>query len=86
MTKFLLLHARGAAPPPADAAGEVLDAQRLADPSLAVIVGGEAGGPVAGYWLLDVDSMQRAVEIAAAAGVAVEVRPLMSERLGPSAD
>ncbi|GAA4262044.1 hypothetical protein GCM10022255_097250 [Dactylosporangium darangshiense] len=81
-----MLHARGAAAPPADAAGEVLDAQRLSDPSLAVVVGGEAGAPVAGYWLVDVDSLERALEIAAAAGVAVEVRPLMSERLGPSAD
>jgi hypothetical protein len=81
MTKFLLLHARGAAPP--DLAGELVDAQRLADASLTVVVGAPVGAAFAGYWLIDVDSLERAVEIAAAAGGTVEIRQVMSERPGP---
>jgi hypothetical protein len=76
MTKFLLLY-RGPAPRPApDLAGELLDAQHLADPGLAVLIGAPAG-PVTGYWLVDVESLDRAVQIAVAAGGPVEVRELM---------
>ncbi|MFG2041074.1 YciI family protein [Dactylosporangium sp. NPDC048998] len=82
MTKFLLLHARVAAPPP-DLAGELLDARRLADPSLAVVVGAPVRGSFIGYWLIDVDSLERAVEIAANTGGPVEIRPLMSDGPGP---
>jgi hypothetical protein len=82
MTKFLLLHARGVAP--AGLAGELLDAGRLADPSLTVLVGGGAEpGSFLGYWLIDVDSLERAVEIATAAGGPVAIRQLMTDRPGP---
>ncbi|MFI5910040.1 hypothetical protein [Dactylosporangium sp. NPDC051541] len=83
MTKFLLLHGEGSAPP-ANLGGELLDAGRLADPSLTVQVRGGCGsGPLRGYCLIDVDSMERAVEIATAAGGPVSIRPLMTDRPGP---
>jgi hypothetical protein len=88
--------------------GELVDAQGLAGPELAKIVtfGGE-GAPVvtdgpfpeskeflAGYWLVDVEGPNRAIEIAAKASAApgpggipikqpIEVRELMS---APSVD
>ncbi|GAA2379773.1 hypothetical protein [Dactylosporangium salmoneum] len=82
MTKFVLLHAPGAAAPPPDAGGELMEARRLADPSLAVRVGPPPSS-FGGYWIVDVDSLERAVEIAAAAGVSVEIRQVMSDRAGP---
>ncbi|WP_433617846.1 hypothetical protein ACQP2P_19260 [Dactylosporangium sp. CA-139114] len=82
MTKFLLLHAAGSAPP-AELGGELVDAGRLADPSLTVRLEGGAGpGAFRWYWLVDVDSLERAVQIAAAAGGPVSVRPLMTDRPG----
>ena len=83
MTKFLLLHARGSQPP-AELGGELLDAGRLADPSLTVHLDGGAGpGLLRWYWLIDVDSPERAVENAEAAGGPVSVCRLMSDRPGP---
>ncbi|WP_432971797.1 hypothetical protein [Dactylosporangium sp. CA-233914] len=83
MTRFLLLHAEGAAPP-ADLAGELLDCGWMTDPGLTVAVrGGTGPGSFMSYWLIDVDSLERAVEIAAGTGGPVSIRPLMSERLGP---
>jgi hypothetical protein len=83
--------------------GELVDAQGLSGPELAKIVTSNGHGtPVvtdgpfpeskeflAGYWLVDVESAERAVEIAAKASAApgpggvpiqqpIEVRPLMS--------
>jgi hypothetical protein len=88
--------------------GELVDAQGLSGPELAKIVTfGGVGAPVvtdgpfpeskeflAGYWLVDVDSPERAIEIAATASAApgpggtpikqpIEVRELMS---APSVD
>ncbi|APE33685.1 hypothetical protein BOX37_06540 [Nocardia mangyaensis] len=85
------------------AAGELVDAQGLAGPDQALIVSGDGrsapvvtDGPfpetkefLAGYWIVDVDSAERAVEIAAQASAApgpggkpigehIEVRPIMS--------
>ena len=77
--------------------GEWLDGAAVADPALARTVrlrdgvtaaspGPYRGGPgrLAGYWVVDCEDMDRAVEVAAllpeAAVAAVEVRPLM----GPS--
>ncbi len=84
------------------ASGELVDAQGLADPSQARIVSSDGrsapvvtDGPfpetkefLAGYWIVDVDSLDRAVEIAAFASAApgpggrpigeyIEVRPVM---------
>ncbi|UJW29305.1 YciI family protein [Saccharothrix sp. AJ9571] len=63
--------------------GEVVDTQGLAGPELAKIVTSDGGAPVvtdgpfpeskeflAGYWLIDVDSEERAIEIAAKASAA----------------
>lgn len=83
--------------------GELVDAQGLADPGQARIVMSDGrsapvvtDGPfpetkefLAGYWIVDVDSPERAVEIAAKASAApgpggkpigeyIEVRPIMS--------
>ncbi|RMI32804.1 YciI family protein [Nocardia stercoris] len=83
--------------------GELVDAQGLADPSQARIVSSDGrsapvvtDGPfpetkefLAGYWIVDVDSLDRALEIAATASAApgpggrpigeyIEVRPVMS--------
>ncbi|MVU76122.1 hypothetical protein GPX89_02555 [Nocardia sp. ET3-3] len=88
--------------------GELVDAQGLADPGQARIVMSDGrsapvvtDGPfpetkefLAGYWIVDVDSPERAVEIAAKASAApgpggkpigeyIEVRPIMS---APSTD
>jgi hypothetical protein len=85
------------------AAGEFVDAQGLAMPEQAQIVrAGADGAPVitegpfaetkeflAGFWILDLDSPERAVEIAAQVSAApgpggrplnmpIEVRPIMS--------
>ncbi|MEU7867464.1 hypothetical protein [Dactylosporangium sp. NPDC049140] len=86
MTKFLLLHGLGSVPP-AELGGELVDAGRLADPSLTVLVEGGVGrGSFRWYWLIDVESLERAVEIAAAAGGPVSVCRLMSDRPGPDLD
>jgi hypothetical protein len=78
-------------------AGEWLDGAPVADPALARTVrvrdGVTAatpgplrvgGAPLAGYWVVDCEDLERAVELAArlpeAGTAAVEVRPLM----GPS--
>ncbi|WP_433203532.1 hypothetical protein ACQP00_34300 [Dactylosporangium sp. CS-047395] len=82
MTKFLLLHGLGAAPP-AELGGEVVDAGHLADPSLTVRVHGGIESAFRWYWLIDVDSLERAVEIAEAAGGPVSIRQLMTDRAGP---
>ncbi|MFD6352177.1 YciI family protein [Nocardia tengchongensis] len=83
--------------------GELVDAQGLADPGQARTVSSDGrsapvitDGPfpetkefLAGYWIIDVDSPERAVEIAAQASAApgpggkpigeyIEVRPVMS--------
>ncbi|WP_369636731.1 YciI family protein [Nocardia sp. JMUB6875] len=83
--------------------GELVDAQGLSDPGQARIVMSDGrsapvvtDGPfpetkefLAGYWIVDVDSPERAVEIAAKASAApgpggkpigeyIEVRPIMS--------
>ncbi|MFE1593925.1 YciI family protein [Nocardia sp. NPDC058705] len=85
------------------AAGELVDAQGLAAPDQAMIVSSDGrsapvvtDGPfpetkefLAGYWIVDVDSAERAVEIAAQASAApgpngvpigeyIEVRQVMS--------
>ncbi|CCF62130.1 hypothetical protein GV791_25160 [Nocardia cyriacigeorgica] len=90
------------------AAGELVSAQGLAGPDQARIVSSDGrtapvvtDGPfpetkefLAGYWIVDVDSPERALEIAAEASAApgpggapigeyIEVRPVMS---APSAD
>lgn len=75
-------------------AGEWIDGAALADPALArtvrvrdgvvdTAVGATAagGGPLTGFWLVDCEDVERAVELAAglpeAGAAAVEVRPLM---------
>ncbi|MFI8976773.1 YciI family protein [Nocardia asteroides] len=85
------------------AAGELVDAQGLASPEQALIVSSDdrsapvvTDGPfpetkefLAGYWIVDVDSPERAIEIAAQASAApgpggapigeyIEVRQIMS--------
>ncbi|MFE3544410.1 YciI family protein [Nocardia sp. NPDC059177] len=85
------------------AAGELVDAQGLAEPDQALIVHADGrsapvvtDGPfpetkefLAGYWIVDVDSRERAIEIAAQASAApgpggtpigeyIEVRQVMS--------
>ncbi|MFC4376975.1 YciI family protein [Nocardia halotolerans] len=85
------------------ASGELVDAQGLADPDQAVIVSSDGrsapvvtDGPfpetkelLAGYWMIDVDSHERAIEIAAQASAApgpggqpigeyIQVRQVMS--------
>lgn len=81
--------------------GELVDAQGLTGPEQAKVVQAQSGGPpvvtdgpfpetkefLAGYWIVDVDSEERAIEIAgqvsgapgrggARARVPVEVRPV----------
>jgi hypothetical protein len=85
------------------AAGELVDAQGLAGPERAKIVRAKKGGPpaitdgpfpetkefLAGYWIVDVPSEKRAIEIAATASaapglggaqmsIAIELRQVMS--------
>ena len=85
------------------ASGELVDAQGLAAPDQAKIVRAQTGGPpavtdgpfpeakewLAGYWIVDCDSPERAVELAAHASTApgrggvplnmpIEVREVMS--------
>ncbi|MDH2425266.1 YciI family protein [Sphaerisporangium sp. TRM90804] len=78
-----------------DGSGELLGAETLADPSTAVTVRiregiptvtagscGEAGEHLSGYYLVDCESRERAVELAAlvpAGYTATEVRPLMNQ-------
>ena len=83
-------------------AGELVGGEGLAPPAQAKLVRAQAGGPpitdgpfpetkefLAGYWIVDVDSPERAYEIAAAASAApgkggvplnmpIEVREVMS--------
>ncbi|GAA1592858.1 YciI family protein [Kribbella sancticallisti] len=79
----------------ASEAGELISAQVLADPSTSTVVRGSSGGVPAvlagesadeflgGYYLVDVDSRQRAIELADLLpdaridGHAVEIRPVM---------
>jgi hypothetical protein len=71
-------------------AGELLGAQALADPSTGTVIRGGsiaesicAGDFMGGYYLVDVDSKQRAIELASLLpdarldGHAVEIRPVM---------
>ena len=85
------------------ASGELVDAQGLAGPDQAMIVRSTSKGPpaitdgpfpetkefLAGFWIIDVDSKQRAIEVAAMAsaapgmrgepmGIAIELRQVMS--------
>jgi hypothetical protein len=83
MTKFLLLSARPLPPRPdlADS-GELLDAQTLSSPDLAVILHTRSQQPTRlhTYWLIDVDSLTRAMEIATEASpdTPIEIRQLMT--------
>jgi len=87
--------------------GEFVDAQGLAGPDEAKVVRSTAGAPavtdgpfpeskefLAGFWVIDVDSLDRAIEVAAAASAApgpngvrlnlpIEVRQVMA---APSTD
>lgn len=72
-------------------AGELISTQSLADPSTSTIIrdgvpatpAQPAGEFVGGYYLIDVESKHRAVELAALlpdahlVGLAVEIRPIM---------
>ena|SRR5258706_8382751 len=92
MTKFLLLHTSGDPTDALDAelaaTGELLDAQTLSSPDLAAVVRSTDCSPtvttgpctrIRRYWLVDVDSRDRAIEIAAraSAGEPIEIRQLM---------
>ncbi|GAB3812254.1 YciI family protein [Kribbella italica] len=63
-------------------AGELVDSQLLADPSLGTRFG-TCGAPIHAYYLIDVDSSARAVELAQLLpeatqdGAGVDVRPVM---------
>jgi hypothetical protein len=74
----------------AEEAGEMISTQALADPSTSIVVSssGIRSGPfqhtsVGGYYLVDVDSKDRAIELAdllpdtRIEGLAVEIRPVM---------
>jgi hypothetical protein len=84
------------------ATGELVGAEGLADPELALIVTSDGTSPVvtdgpfpeskeflAGYWMIDVETQDRAIEVAAKASAApgpagvpiqtpIEVRPVMA--------
>jgi hypothetical protein len=66
----------------AQEAGELVDCQVLADPSLGTRLG-TCGAPIHAYYLLDVDSSERAVELArllpeaTQVGAGVDIRPVM---------
>lgn len=66
----------------AEDAGELVDGQLLSDPSLGTQLG-TPGPPIHAYYLLDVDSGARAVELASLLpeatreGAGVDVRPVM---------
>ncbi|GAA1550318.1 hypothetical protein [Kribbella lupini] len=66
----------------AEEAGELVDGQLLADPSLGTRLG-TCGAPIHAYYLLDVESSARAVELArllpeaTQEGAGVDVRPVM---------
>jgi hypothetical protein len=68
-------------------AGELVECQLLADPSLGTQLG-TPGAPVHAYYLLDVDSPARAVELArllpeaTRPGAGVDVRPVMFAAAG----
>ncbi|MEV6282114.1 hypothetical protein [Kribbella sp. NPDC051770] len=90
MRYLVILHAADQPCPPdhaafrraAQDAGELVDGQTLADPSLGIALG-TPGPPIHAYYLLDVDSAARAVELAALLpeatqdGAGVDVRPVM---------
>jgi hypothetical protein len=78
----------------ASEAGELVSTQALADPSRSTVIRSRRGRPevsaapsrdeyVGGYYLVDVDDLERAVELAGLLpdvridGLAVEVRPIM---------
>ena len=74
----------------AEEAGEMISTQALADPSTSTVVSSEGihSGPlhatsIGGYYLIDVDSKARAIELADLLpdtridGLAVEIRPIM---------
>jgi hypothetical protein len=80
------------------ASGEMVETHALADPAESVVVRGRGGVPVVtdgpfleakefmgGYYMVDVESKERAVELAtqipdaAVSGLAIEVRPIMFE-------
>jgi hypothetical protein len=90
MKYLVILHAADQLDPPdhtafrraAQDAGELVDGQTLADPSLGTVLGTPAA-PIHAFYLLDVDSPARAVELAEllpearAEGAGVDVRPVM---------
>ncbi len=74
----------------ASEAGELIGTQALADPLTSTVIRGGVAGPtygtdefMGGYYLVDVDSKQRAIELADLLpdarldGHAVEIRPVM---------
>jgi hypothetical protein len=89
--KFLLILQGGADWPVGDdherfrrvalEAGELIGGETLADPSTGQVVGSAAPSGIRGYYLVDVESAARAVELArllpGGGGRAVEVRPVM---------
>ncbi|ADB34813.1 hypothetical protein Kfla_5809 [Kribbella flavida DSM 17836] len=68
----------------AQEAGELIDGQTLADPVLGTVVGTPGtSSTIRGYYLVDVESHERALQLAELLpeargnGLAVEVRPVM---------
>jgi hypothetical protein len=70
----------------AEEAGELVSAQALADPATSTVISSEGTGratPIGGYYLVDVESKARAIELADLLpdtrinGLAVEIRPVM---------
>jgi hypothetical protein len=95
MKYLVILHAADQLRPPdhaafrrtAEDAGELVDCQLLADPSLGTQLGTPAA-PIHACYLLDVDSPTRAVELArllpeaTQEGAGVDVRPVMFSAAG----
>lgn len=67
----------------ADESGELIAGHLLADPSTALVIGTGPANPIRAYYLIDVDTLDRATHLAhllpESEDLAVEIRPIMQQ-------
>ena len=59
--------------------GELITGHLLADPSTALVIGAGSANPIRAYYLIDVDTLDRATHLAHLLPESVEIRPIMQQ-------
>lgn len=59
--------------------GELITGHLLADPSTALVIGAGSANPIRAYYLIDVDTLERATHLAHLLPESVEIRPIMQQ-------